>query len=227
MTRILQLHQLAGGNGRFANQLQWFALGKWFCEQHDAILQTPQWIGESVFEIDDPPMSGAPNVLLSWPLSPEMHRWEGVATLNTAEYSFPPMYTDEDFRRYLKLQPKYQADCVSRSMGAAHLRQGDFHQAPDIWPIVSRETLAKGIEDNGFDLRTFTFITEESPHVNNAHPAKLSFLQDFLIMCAAPVLYVYPSSSFSMCAARFNRNSVWVPYDYTNGITLCKWRLRE
>ena len=91
MTRILQLHQLDGSYGRWGNQLLWYAMGRWFCEQHDAVLETPQWVGEYVFDINDPPLSGAPNVLLSWPMSPDTVKWSGIATLNTKEYAFPAM----------------------------------------------------------------------------------------------------------------------------------------
>lgn len=204
----------------------WFALARWLCEQHDAVLQTPLWIGETVFDIDDPAIDGAPNVLLSWPLAPDMVRWEGIATLNTAEYAFPPMYSDADFRRYLPWRYAYNPIGVKAPNLLGHLRKGDFHQAPNLWPIVSLETMLEGVIANGFNREELFIVTEESPHVNPRHPAKLNFLQDFLMLCATENLVVYPASSFSHCAARFNQNAVYLPTDFKNGPTTCKWKLR-
>lgn len=222
--RILQLPEL-GTIGRFGNALMFYALGKWFCNKYNAVLQTPLWIGDTVFEVDDPPIEGAPNVRLSWPLAPEMEPWEGIAMFNFAEYSFPPMYTDEQFRSWLRFRPQYQKPMFGRHdcYCCAHVRRGDFASQPESWPQVSKEQIEAAIREQGLDPQFVTWITEEVPHTNGEHPLKLSFLEDFLMMVHARNLFVYPSSSFSGCAARFNRNNVFVPMDYHNGQTDCIW----
>ena len=140
---------------------------------------------------------------------------------------FQPWSTDDDFRRYLKFRPQFSPSSILSTANVAHFRRGDFHANPLIHPVLSRETLDNGIKSHGLDPGSFCVITEENPHVNDTHPAKLRFLQDFLLMCAAANLFVYPRSSFSMCAARFNANKVYLPCDWKNGPTECRWELRK
>lgn len=223
MTRILQIPQLNGSFGRFANKLLWYAMARWFCEKYDAVLQTPQWEGEHVFEINDAPMEGSPNILLSWPMSPDDEPWKGIAQLNTDKYSFVPQYSDDDFRRWLKFRQLYWRPAFPFET-VAHVRRGDFVNE-NKWPIVSEETIAKGCEEHG--LKNLEFVSEESPHINIGFPQKLSFMEDFLIMCHSQNLVVYPASSFSSCAARFNQGNVYIPQDYKNGPTECRWELRK
>jgi len=225
MKRILQLPELGGANGRWGNQLQWFAIGKWFCEKFDATLQTPEWLGERVFDIDDPRIEGAPNVLLSWPLAPEMKPWEGIAVLNTRQYSFPMDFTDEQFQRWLPFKGAYRAFPYTRHV-VVHVRTGDFLAQPDSWPIVSKDecvAAAKLVFPNAEP----EVICEDAPHDFMRYGHKLAFIEDFLWMCHAENLFVYPASSFSGCAARLNKGNVYQPMDYHNGPTGCRWELRK
>lgn len=228
MTRILQVPEI-GSVGRFGNALMFYALGKWYAEKHEAILQTPPWAGEQVFQIDDPPIEGAPNVRLSYPLAPDMEKWDGIAIFNFLEYGFPPQYTDANFRRYLPFRPEVLGD-VSRFAKfkvVAHCRRGDFLNAPDKWPIVTPDEMKRAAVKAGYEYRDVEIVTEEAPHHNSMHPRKLDYLEDFLMCCFAPALFVYPASSFSGCAARFNTGDVYIPMDYKNGPTECRWEKRQ
>jgi len=225
MTRILQLPELNGSHGRFGNMLIWYGLGRWLCEKYGATLQTPQWPGEQVFQIDDPPIEGAPCVLLSWPFSPEMEVWEGRAILNTAEYSFPTDFSNEDFWRWLPFRKEFEYPHEFKEYACAiHVRRGDFLLS-DKWPIVAESAMLKAARDAGREH--VTIVSEEAPHRNPNHPAKLGWLEDFLILCHAKTLFVYPASSFSGCAARFNTGTVYIPHDYHNGPTECRWEKRQ
>jgi hypothetical protein len=222
--RILQLPELSGSHGRFGNLLLWYALAKHFCETYDATLETPSWDGDRIFDINDPPISGESNVRISWPMAPEMKPWAGIAILNTFQYSFPPLYTDEQFRRWMPFRPEFSQPS-NKFEAVAHIRKGDFIRKPSLWPVVTDEQVREAAKAHGVD--NLEIISEENPHVNCGHPHKLSWLEDFLIMATAPVLFVYPASTFSACAGKFNRGKVFIPMDYTNGPTKCKWVLRE
>lgn len=224
--RILQMPELDGRKGRFGNQMMWYALGRWICETYDATLQTPPWDGDRIFAIDDPPHD---NIFdrkpLSWPLAPDMKPWEGCAILDSDQYSFIPQYTDADFRRYMPFREDFSKPSNYHEH-VAHLRRGDFlTNKPHMWPFVDEEEIRRAGKAQGYDY--LEMICEERPHIHCGHPYKLSWLEDFLLMVTAPALFVYPSSTFSGCAAKFNRGKVYIPMDYTNGPTKCKWVLRE
>jgi hypothetical protein len=224
MRRILQLPQIGGRHGRWGNMLQWYALGRWFCEKYDAVLQTADWPGEQVFYLNDPKIEGESNLRLSWPLAPDQEFWDGIALLNTWEYSFVPQYTDEQFRRWLPFRPEF-AKPSNRYEAVAHMRRGDFLTNKTGWPIVQEARIREAAKAAGHP--DIELVTDDAPHRNCGHPWKLDFLEDFLILATAPVMFAYPASSFSGCAARFNRGKVFVPMDYHNGPTDCRWELRK
>lgn len=225
MTRILQLPQVGGSHGRFGNCLLWYALAKSFCEKYEATLQTPDWIGERVFELNDPRMSGQSNVLLSWPLAPDTEPWEGIAELNTREYSFPMEFSNADFRRWLPFRKEFAWFPYVRHV-VVHVRKGDFLDQSGSWPIVTTEQCVQAAKAVYLEAEP-EVICEDAPHNYMNYGHKLAFLEDFLWLCHAENLFVYPASSFSGCAARFNTGKVWQPMDYHNGPTECRWELRK
>lgn len=224
--RVLQFPQLDGHPryGRFGNQLLWYAMARWVAEKYHAQLQTPDWTGERIFELNDPPHDQVVDkLLLQWPVPKDQEEWRGYAVLNSDEYCIEPHYTAEDFRRYLPFRPEFRQPGNSYP-AVAHLRAGDFLGDHTMWPVVTERQILQGALECGH--KQVEIIREDAPHRNLNHPLKLTWLEDFLIMCAAPVLFVYPSSSFSGAAALLNPNKVYLPKDYKNGPTECRWYLR-
>jgi hypothetical protein len=222
--RVLQVPQLANGC-RFGNQMQWYAIAKWFSETFKAEIQTPPWHGERIFSINDPDHENSfHRKLISWPMAEDMKTWDGCGVLNSQEYVFLPQYTLADFRRYMPLRPEY-AHSEASFPAVAHVRRGDFAQQPNMWPYVTDRQILIAAKELGYGQ--VELISEETPHRNLQHPFRFPWLEDFLIMCTAPVLFVYPSSSFSSCAGMFNRHKVYLPTGYHNGPTECRWELRK
>lgn len=225
MTRILQFPSL-GTLGRFGNWLGLYALARHYAERNDALLQTPDWCGQKIFQIESSPIEGEPTVTLRPPLP---DTWDGIATLELEHGITEPKYSLEDFRRYFQFRPEMVYPHLPFD-AAVHIRRGDFMQAPDLWPIVKIEAFIKGLilakYIHGVNTPNAEFITEEEPHLWPDGPAEFPFLADFQIMVKAENLYVYPSSSFSSTAGMLNRNNVWLPENFTNGRTDCRWRLR-
>ena len=51
--RIITISTL-GKRGRFGNQMFQYAFARAYAEKYNCILQTPKWIGQDIFEIQDP-----------------------------------------------------------------------------------------------------------------------------------------------------------------------------
>lgn len=222
MTRILQFPSL-GKLGRFGNFLGLYALARHYADRAGALLQTPDWCGQKIFQIDPSPIEGEPTVTLRPPLP---DTWDGIATLELEHGITEPKYSLEDFRRYFQFRPEmvYQHEPVGV---AAHIRRGDFLQAPNVWPIVNLQCIFEQVlEEAWMGGHKTELIMEEEPHLVPEHLKEFPFLADFQIMVNAKNLFVYPSSSFSGTAGMLNRNNVWLPENFTNGRTDCRWRLR-
>lgn len=143
MKRIVQISTL-GSNGRFGNQLFQYVFARTYAETIGAELQTPPWMGETLFGVKDarlserlPQVSEAdvmagpviwrPNVdLYGWFQKPAHLRWIS----KSAVHRWLTIKEEWLFKRG-KALPQY---------AACHLRQGDFPTDPGRYCLVTRRS---------------------------------------------------------------------------------------
>lgn len=208
MKKVVQLPAIAS-EGRFANRLLHYIVGKCYAESIGATVEIPKgWIGETIFEINEDYI--------------EEHDPEKAlpAFFNMPHRLVDPCLTRETVKRLLKWKPDWVRVTAKRE-SVAHLRRGDFLTDKG-FPVVSPDcifTECKRLVGVPF------FVSENSPQNNGLFSKMFSFLEDFQILMQSKNVFVYPRSTFSQMAALLGDGNIYMPYDYKAGRTSCKFRL--
>jgi len=188
--------------GRFGNQLFQYAFGRAYAERFNARLHTPKWLGQTIFEIDDPLPSDQ-----SLPIRAECEsdRWMGQTNIEIRGYCMRQqslIYTRRDAKQWFRFRPE-----IAQALGnvpcfhyCAHLRHGDFCGTPAFIPI-SKEAFLSTCDRFGIPKEQLHFVSEQTAfHVPELVVLDIGFLPDFWTLIHAKVL-LRANSSFSWWAA--------------------------
>jgi hypothetical protein len=224
-----------GANGRFGNQLLQYGFLRMYAEEHGLALETPDWIGRDLFDLDDPLTGGELPVVseaeadLVASLNREVPAVHGDADLwGYCQYPTARLRRHRDLFRALfrpgrKVRAAVQAaEAKLRAAGntlvAIHLRRGDFGAGPH-W-IAPTAWYAAWLDESWGTLdRPVLYVASDDPGVA-AELARFrpvtaadvaagipgaEFYPDFHLLSVADALAI-SNSSFSFVAAMLNRS---------------------
>jgi len=203
MSRVVQITCL-GSKGRFGNQLFQYAFARAYAERHKAILETPEWIGQYLFGLADPPPSrklprtSTDEAPADGRVNIDLFGYFGFSgDLARQPWSIKQVRAWFTFTRLaMEAYPIPQGDYV-----AVHLRRGDFKRFLKRTCIVKRSAYEKALRQNGFDPQHAVWVSEEG---GNPMP------QDFLTLMRAKVLFL-SNSSFSYWAGLLGGQRCFAP----------------
>ena len=197
--------------GRFGNCLFQYSFARAYAEKHGLQLQTDPWIGQKIFDLNDPP------------ISPLLQDKRDENTLVDGEHNFILrsycqqqkclIYTQEQAKRWFKFRPVIDSELKSRVPRegnlVGHRRVGDY--AGYGYPVVSLQSYINHCENVlGIPERELVMVTEESAYTLTDFPTDLAFLPDFYRLCRAHIL-LRGNSTFSWWAAVLGNSIVYSP----------------
>lgn len=183
--------------GRFGNQLFQYAYARALSERDGLELRTDPWIGQQIFEISDPPISGG-------------HVFEAGYCQNQECM----IYTRAQARDWFTLK---QRPCIGLKLHetrpkddylVAHRRVGDYASCGYV--VVSKESYQRAAVKFEYDPDKIRWVSDETPGVHESFPPPLDFLPDFYRLMCAPMLF-RGNSSFSWWAATLGHGEVFSP----------------
>lgn len=229
MRKVLQLPAI-GVEGRFANWMLHYLAGKLIAERFGAVLETPPWIGETLFQISEHRITKLAHRMRVEEVGED---WEGVTALppffDIPHRVLDPMITRENVQKVFQWRETtlhrivHGFDVIPHV--SVHVRRGDYGILG--FPIVEEEHLQSEVIRHGFDPRMVWWIREESPHDFHRHEGDPPYLLDFQLLEQSRNVFVYPRSTFSQMAALLGTGNIYMPYDYTNGKTTCRFELHD
>lgn len=204
MTKVISVMLQEG----FCNRMSQYAFARAYAEKYDCVLQTNPWMGQVVFEINDPPIErDLPVVGME-----ELEVWDGrtdVKLCGWGQHQKNLIYSRDDVRRWFTFRPEILAllKSVPKFEVAAHLRWGDFCTSGG-FIAITKESYLRACDQYGIDRNKLRFICEDDPIVvpeipadNNHHtraedtrPTSLAFLPDFYALMQADIMFRGPST---------------------------------
>lgn len=185
--------------GGFGNQLFQYAFARSYAEKYDAILETPQWIGQSIFELSDPTIHHKlPSVDFD-----EIPN--GIVNINLHGYFQSQSAINFMSRSKLKSWFKFRNNTnIIKPQIAAHVRRGDYVNLNNIYCVINKQSYLSACEKHNLS-GDITWV-QDSPCKNKDIP----FLDDFLLLMNADVL-LRANSTFSWWAGTLGRCRVFSP----------------
>lgn len=209
MGGIIQFTQL-GKFGRFGNQLFQYAFAKSYALSVGATLQTPPWVGQTLFDgINDPPCQG------DFPtLGLDVIPRNGRTDVNLSGYfQFKDAfqyYSLDSVRQWFTFKPEWRDRFTNYPKIAAHVRRGDYVILySHAFCIIGEDAYTTAIEKQGYSPLNVTWVREDRP-THFAHPG-LEWLEDFFTLLNAEVLF-RANSTFSWWAGTLgNHKAIYSP----------------
>lgn len=204
---VLNCHFL----GRFGNTLFEYAFARAFAERNALELHTDPWIGQQIFEINDPPCRG------ELPRKDEYDIKDGDRDISYRSYSQQQkcidLYSREDCRRWFTLKPDIArwASHHCDSDYVAHHRKGDYHWSGSGYPVVSKQAFFAAKQKYTPECPELRFVSEEEPRTDPRFNGDLSFVPDFLTLMHAKKALFRANSSFSWWAAVLGTARIFSP----------------
>lgn len=177
--------------GRLGNNLSIYAKAKALAEQEGHRFVCPPWMGQRLFDLNDEPLRGKPDILVD----------------TYCNHQRDMIYTKADCQRWFRFRKDVTSQLPETwPVVAAHLRRGDYEGYG--YPMVSKKSYldAAGINGHVIDW----FYSEEAPFQHAAYKGWASFIPDFYGMTKAKMFY-RANSSFSWWAANLSDAEVWSP----------------
>jgi hypothetical protein len=208
MGGIIQFTQL-GRFGRFGNQLFQYAFAKAYAQSVGAVLQTPPWVGQVLFEdINDPPCSANLRTLgldeIPPPLTTDVNLFGYFQFAGAFKH-----YGLSDVRRWFRFKSEWRDRFTERHDLVAHLRRGDYlTKYASTFCTVGDLAYKNAMERLGYLPQNAVWVREDYP-TQFPHPG-LEWLQDFFTLMNARVLF-RANSTFSWWAATLGEARVYSP----------------
>lgn len=203
MDRIVQITCL-GKKGRFGNQLFQYAFARGYAERHNAILETPPWIGQELFDLDDRlpsrklPRTAEDDIPPDGQVNVDLFGyfiWSG----NLRRQPWTVANVRQWFAFTRGAMARFPVPCGDYV--AVHLRRGDFKKYLKRTCIIRRAAYERALREHGFDPRQAIWVSEES---GNPMP------QDFLTLVRAKTLFM-SNSTFSYWAGLLGGQRCFAP----------------
>lgn len=188
-----------------------YAFARAYAERHSLQLQTDPWIGQKIFQIDDPPIDRRITEKRD-----EFTLQDGDKDFLYQSYSQQQkclIYTREQVRKWFTFRPAVLAALQDIKFPSwrnlmAHVRRGDY--AGYGYPLVSAASYKNAAHEFGFDPINLVFVSEEKPFIAPGFDGELSFLVDFFQLMNAAVLF-RSNSSFSWWTSTLGHGKVYSP----------------
>ncbi len=186
---------------RFGNNLSQYAMARGYAERHGCQLQTTPWVGQQIFEIDDPPIDRE----LPKRYDMDIDQWNGETDIDITGWGLHQkclLYTRTDARRWFKFRTEIEKELayIQQRELVGHLRERDFVSMED-YIAVSHMSYIDTCEQFGIDFVEFYFVSENLALSRAPFPVTgLDFLGDFYTMMRAKILF-RSNSTFSYWAA--------------------------
>lgn len=188
-----------GSFGRLGNQFFQYAAARGYAESIGARLETPPWVGQQLFGLNDPPIS---KYLPSLGLDEHPNGRTNVDLYGYFQRSdFYKSYTLTKLRQWFKVGQFWhdQFPKPDRSTVALHLRRGDYLTTfSHVFCTIGLEAYHKAMVAVGYDPEK-TVQVREDRQVRYPMPG-LEFVADFMALYNADVLF-RANSTFSWWAA--------------------------
>ena len=207
--RRIQLQQFMG---RFGNQLIQYAVARALAEKFGAQLETPDWCGRRIFAgVNNPIIArrlpGLPAEALPDRPDVSCHGfWQFQRAFDLLSRS--------KMRSWLRVREEWLLRCRKPRPFyiACHVRAGDYRQHPTKFAVVERESFEKAVLHYGYDLKDVIWLTEETPHPgSDRFPREFQFLNDFLIIQQADVIFRSNSTFSQLAAILSNTDKLYSP----------------
>jgi hypothetical protein len=193
--------------GRFGNQLFQYAFARGYARAHGCELETCDWIGRRVFDLNDPFISEEREV------AGEEVVESGKVNVNLRCYAqnqkCADFYSREDVKGWFKIR-----DEVERGVTyvvpyvAIHLRRGDYLGSG--YPVVGMESYLRALYVSDIGCDAISVYCDDFPRRTQGLASELGFLTDFIEMRNAEAL-LRANSSFSWWAATLGNGRVFSP----------------
>ena len=198
--------------GRWGNQLFEYAFARGFAERNRLTLHTDPWVGQKIFQIDDPPIV--------------MHhvrcnRDENNIRDGDKDFTFvsycqnqkcADYYSVDQVREWFNLLPEFRdklsSITPSENMLLAHRRNGDYKGSG--FPVISEIAYLRACQKHGCNPEEMRFITEETQIIHPDFKNGLEFLPDFFRLMCAEALF-RGNSTFSWWAGALGLGKVYAP----------------
>ena len=189
-----------------------YAFAKAYAKQYGCKLETDDWVGRKIFEINDD--------LINRDFSQNR---KSELSINFGEKNFEVygycqhqncmIYTKKQAQSWFKIQKKWLdilEEIVPTNELVAHQRLGDYEGYG--YCVVKKESYLDACDKFGLDKNKLVFVTEENPIIHEEfEKAGIGFLPDFYRLIKAKTL-LRGNSTFSWWAAVLgNANKVYSP----------------
>jgi hypothetical protein len=195
--------------GGFGNQLFQYAFARAYAESQNAMLLTPGWIGQRIFEISDPPLdydlphtgfdeipTGRTNIILSG-------YFQSQAAINLMSRS--------RLKAWFRLKDEWQRRFTTRYLIAAHIRRGDYVGLSNIYCLISENSYVEACKKFDLNPTDITWIQEGSrQQAQDLIDMGMPFIDDFVSLMNANVI-LRANSSFSWWAATLSNGRILSP----------------
>ena len=188
-----------------------YAFARAYCEKHNLKLHTDPWIGQKIFNIDDPPIPEG-----EFPKRDENNLVDGES-----DFIFRSYCQQQKFLIYTKLQCwtwfEIRGEIADRlsvlnhlvKLPVGHRRAGDYSGYG--YPVVSELSYRHAAVN--FSEPQPTIFTEESSPYSGLMVGELRDIPDFYMLSKAAILF-RGNSTFSWWAAVLGHSKVYSPIMY-------------
>lgn len=202
----LHLHFL----GRLGNAMFTYAFARAFAERNGLDLFTDPWIGQQIFQLEEPPCRG------DLPRKNENDIKDGDGDISFRSYCQQQkcldLYSRSDCKRWFQLRPEVarRAAHYPPEHYLAHHRKGDYHWDGSAYPVVGRQAYFAAKQRFAPECPELHFISEEEPLTDPHFTGELAMVPDFLRLMNSNVLF-RANSSFSWWAATLSDARIFSP----------------
>lgn len=182
------------------NQALTYLCAKAIALEFGAELRTPSWIGQKVWQLNDPPIQERADVMSTEdnlvPAANGVVDFRSYAQNQTAA----DFYSRHEVKEWLRWRPEIlnliHQENIATPCVVIHLRRGDYRNSA--YPLISKQCAVDFLKGIGEDY--YNIISDDLPTVSGKFTGDVSWLPDFWKLVNAEIL-LRGNSSFSYVAA--------------------------